>query len=106
MNKKTDKAVMLQEHECKAMKSCESLMIKEMHFEGRDRDVWLWLYTHGDRVDCHEIIHCPYCGEHLGEEKPKAQEYAEYYHMQKIMRTEPIPFNVWNEEKLGGVENQ
>ena len=60
------KLTMERHHECKAMESIDTLYIQTLNgMKG-----WFWCFvehknTLKERVHCHEIQYCPYCGEKL-----------------------------------------
>ncbi len=43
-------------HECKVMKSCNSISIEKI--QGR----WFWIFHKKKKTEAHGIKFCPYCG--------------------------------------------
>lgn len=52
-------------HECKALKSCNSISIEKV--QGK----WLWIFHKKKKTEAHGIKFCPYCGVKLEDSEEK-----------------------------------
>lgn len=59
-----DKNTPIENHCCKAMERCASILIEKRNINGQERWMWERVKKSG-KIEANEIIFCPYCGADL-----------------------------------------